>query len=230
MVISQTIKNSLCKKELIEILDLSEQGLGDDDVKELVELICKNEVTINYLNLYRNNITDEGASHLASLTTIKRINLCYNNIGDNGAKSLFRSKIYDIDLSDNALSNESVNFFLKHGQQTSLNVYQNGKIDGNKFEAIEVKLKQNLNLQKKSQSSYASISIFDNNTLSHSRLKQEPESIEVSIKGINTLLSKKDAESLVIDVLSLLLQSKEKNSFVEELQNILSGGNQLISK
>lgn len=83
-------------------LDLSNRGLADVDIVILVELLKIYDIKIRYLNLYCNNITDNGANMLANLENVRAINIAYNRIHDSGAKSLIENpNIKELDLSDN---------------------------------------------------------------------------------------------------------------------------------
>lgn len=216
-VIPKNIETTLNSQEHIEQLDLSERGIGNELVKELVALICKNQVTIDYLDLYRNNIDDEGAGYLASLITVKGINLCCNNIGDPGAKRLFQANTPDIDLSDNNLSDDSIHFFLKEGRQTALNVYRNRNISDFLLGEVEERLQLNIKkLQSSSQQNRFSSRFFNN---------KPPEPIEsdnigITIHDEEISLSLEDAQALIKHMIAALAKRKDVNQFLEELHNI----------
>ena len=65
--------------------------LGDADVRLLCETL-KNNTFVTSLDLRYNNITDEGAKHIAKLIeetpTLKEINLMCNDFGEDGAEAI----------------------------------------------------------------------------------------------------------------------------------------------
>lgn len=138
----------LSESKHINNLDLRDMGLYAQDMEELVELIQLNQVKIDFLNLYRNNINDEGAIILSRLTaeSIGRLNVGYCDLSDKGAIALIHSQLTKIDLSDNSLTDKSVNVFLQEGKQTYLIFYRNRRISEEKLLAAEEKVEQNKQL------------------------------------------------------------------------------------
>ncbi|HHU0114210.1 TPA: hypothetical protein ACT9LX_002924, partial [Legionella pneumophila] len=77
----------LFDKEKLE-LNLSNQKLNAQDIKELIVPFLNTNPEIKSLNLRNNNIGDEGAKALAANQSLSTLNLRANNIGDEGAKAL----------------------------------------------------------------------------------------------------------------------------------------------
>jgi Ran GTPase-activating protein (RanGAP) involved in mRNA processing and transport len=77
----------LFDKEKLE-LNLSNQKLTTQDIKELVVPFLNTHPEIKSLNLSYNNIGAEGAKALAANQSLSTLNLRANNIGDEGAKAL----------------------------------------------------------------------------------------------------------------------------------------------
>ncbi|KMP12601.1 hypothetical protein UR09_00810 [Candidatus Nitromaritima sp. SCGC AAA799-A02] len=74
-------------------LDLDDNRLGDEGVRELAE--CERLVNVQYLNLNKNGVTDEGLEALARskyLTRLKRLHLKGNPIEGPGILALFDSE------------------------------------------------------------------------------------------------------------------------------------------
>ena len=73
-------------------LDLGDNQLGDEGVRELAE--CELLTNVQYLNLSKNGLTDEGLILLSRskyLTKLKRLHLKNNNIEGLGVLALFDS-------------------------------------------------------------------------------------------------------------------------------------------
>lgn len=80
MPLPTNLEDLFKEKKFFEELDLSERGITDAEVEELVKLIKEFDVSIDSLNLYRNNISGSGAIALAELTSVREIILCFNNV------------------------------------------------------------------------------------------------------------------------------------------------------
>jgi len=81
------------RMEGVTWLDLDDNKLGDDGVKELAE--CALLVNIQYLNLNSNGVTDEGLrclAHSKYLSKLKRLHLKNNPIQGIGIFTLFNSE------------------------------------------------------------------------------------------------------------------------------------------
>ncbi len=77
-------------------LDLDDNALGDEGVKELAE--CPLLENVAYLNLNKNGITDQGLEYLAEskyLANLKRLHLKGNSIQGAGVLALFESQTLD---------------------------------------------------------------------------------------------------------------------------------------
>jgi hypothetical protein len=94
--IVKRIKN--CKGPL---LSLSNSGLFDSDIAELCPLIERNP-NIFKLDLEDNNISDESAKVLATLSRVKSLNLVKNDITNQGVITIIaNTNINELNLSTN---------------------------------------------------------------------------------------------------------------------------------
>ncbi len=110
-------------------IELDDQGIGDKQVKVLVEMLKRYPTKkIVYLSLYRNDIYPEGAKLLATLQNVQELQLGYNNVGDEGAKVLIASAIEKLDISDNAITDSCAEFIANNAQQTYLCLERNRKM------------------------------------------------------------------------------------------------------
>ena len=66
----------------------------EDDLKFLAT------IKVHTLDLFDNNIGDNGAKYLSQNKTIHTLYLLFNNIGENGAKYFLKAIIPDLHLSD----------------------------------------------------------------------------------------------------------------------------------
>jgi Leucine Rich Repeat (LRR) protein len=79
--------------EEINWLDLDDNDLGDEGVKDLAE--CRYLTNVQYLNLNKNGVGDEGVKSLAQskvLGKLKRLHLKDNPIQGEGVLALFNSE------------------------------------------------------------------------------------------------------------------------------------------
>lgn len=129
-------------------LDLSNQGLSDNDVERLVDLVKQYPgKDIRHLNLYCNDITDKGAKQLSSLENIVELDIGYNRIKNLGAKCLVQnSKIKGLSLSDNNITDDCVEFIIKTTKQVYLNL-ENNKIRQENLDKIKLEIKRNSMMQ-----------------------------------------------------------------------------------
>jgi len=63
----------------VGMLDLSNKGITDDDLKHIVELLG-NELSLKYLFLYNNQLTEIHPNTFKGLSSLVRLDLSYNKI------------------------------------------------------------------------------------------------------------------------------------------------------
>lgn len=111
----------------IEVLNLSNAGLLDSDIKTLVDLLRTRKYKVHMLELSYNNITSEGVSALAKLATVKEVNLSHNSVSSSKKLEALMSniKIRKLNLSDNNLSDNAAEIIINCSRQIEINVEGN---------------------------------------------------------------------------------------------------------
>lgn len=106
------------KSSTEEFFDLSGLKLDDKDVIQIAATLKKNTF-IKRLNLSYNNIGDEGAAVLASVSTLEELDFhnglsgyddYANHIGDVGAKALANSQLKKLNLIGNSIGDKGIAF------------------------------------------------------------------------------------------------------------------------
>lgn len=124
-IATNQLKGSPYLKE--DELNLSGLGLGDDDVKKIMEALKRND-DISELNLDNNNISDEGGKTIAEFLKnnfITGVSLKNNKIRDEGAKSIanalkYNNGLIDLALDYNKIGDEGAKAFLSVLQKNCL--------------------------------------------------------------------------------------------------------------
>lgn len=96
-------------------LNLSQQGLTDKDMPELVQFLLQHP-KIKILDLSLNNIGDDGIAYFADRNqNIKQVNFRGNNIGDNGvAVFAYKNQVVElVNFSSNLISDQGVTNFAR---------------------------------------------------------------------------------------------------------------------
>jgi Ran GTPase-activating protein (RanGAP) involved in mRNA processing and transport len=111
------------------VIDLSSQGLLDNDLEILIETLSQKTGSFT-LDLNRNNLTSKSAEYLAKLTNIHTLNLSYNNFTDKEEEeallALFKNpKIKVINLSENSLTDAVLPLIKDHSQQETISLHKN---------------------------------------------------------------------------------------------------------
>lgn len=212
------IDSRLNQKQILEELDLSDQGLNDEDMLLLAEKIKQNNVKITFLNLYRNNLMDDAMDSLLMIEGyIEEVNLCSNNITDVGAIKLVGSKIKEINLADNGLSDISVDALIKADARVDIIFVNNQKITESKL----AELQQVVDRRKKS----ATLSKFG-------LLKETPQPghspsvVQFSILDNIYTMSPDEAKNVLLDLASSILKqtnAREEKDVVLSLKRIIFG-------
>ena len=138
LLLGSTNTNSKCN---LSNLDLSFNGIVDEDVKQLVQALTCSDCKLSSLNLRCNNLGDEGLEHLVQALThkdckLRSLNLSDNEIRDTRVKHLIQAlthsdcKLDCLTLSKNGISDEDVKYLaeaLKHKdcKLSSLDLSQN---------------------------------------------------------------------------------------------------------
>lgn len=135
-------------KPEMSVLDLSEHGLADDDIKELMILLLQN-LYITNLDLNRNNITSKGIIHFEYLseTAITRVHFGQNRLDDECVNLLMRyfTSVTDLDISYNSFTNASAEILAAQSPQVFLNIVGN-QFDREHYLAIDDRIERNRQL------------------------------------------------------------------------------------
>lgn len=217
---------NLSKKKIAESesqymkeLDLSEMGLNPKDIIEIVELIKSKNVKIGSLNLYRNNIGNDGAIALSTLSkdSIDFLNVCFCGITDAGASELFRSEVSKLDISFNDLTDKSLDIFIKELKQTVLIFNGNTKISSLKLIEAEEKLEQIKKSNIKSLNTSA-LSFFLNENVEDNI----PSTLEISIGKQQWKITIEEAIKIVLSIIEKVLQKEEPFAriFIKQLEDV----------
>jgi Leucine-rich repeat (LRR) protein len=84
-------------------LDLSSLSLTEEDITPLAQALSTN-TCLTSLNVYNNQIRDEGAKALSTNTHLTSLNLEYNQIGDEGAQALStNTRLTSMNVRDNEI-------------------------------------------------------------------------------------------------------------------------------
>ena len=123
----------------ISFVNLSINNIGSLGCVEIVKLFDNTNCQLRGLNLFDNNIGDEGVKQLSNIlknSQLSSLNLGGNNIGDEGVKQLSNglknSQLSSLNLEENNIDGEGVkqlSNILKNSQLSSLNLFGNN-IDG----------------------------------------------------------------------------------------------------
>lgn len=151
----QNMKDILTKRIEIfskshsKILNLSNLGLGDEDLKNLADDLEEKKCIDNVesINLSRNSVTDETCKMLITFNKLKEINLASTHIGDSGIAILLdpkkNIKISKLDITDCYLSEKAGELLLKNITQfEQLNFSGNPKISEKTQQQIKLKLNE----------------------------------------------------------------------------------------
>ena len=113
-LILKSIHPKLANYSSLEVVDLTNQLIGDEKLVKLCDVLYRCPV-INLI-LTKNGLTDEGigkfATILRNFKRLKELNLSHNNISDEGIELMFSANYYPpllqiLHLSFNPLSNKS---------------------------------------------------------------------------------------------------------------------------
>ncbi len=148
------IANNLLKdnRALIK-LDLSNNIIGDEDVKLLFEVLINND-TMKKLILYNNNITNKGAYNIADFlsinSVIEKLPLYSNKIGNVGGEAILKALTYNKNiLSINLICNNisDHNIILSVNKITKENMSRKYKSKINSLIGEDVEYKNDKNSQ-----------------------------------------------------------------------------------
>lgn len=146
--------------EKIKILNLSERGITSEDLEKIYKFLSDVDMpNIEELNLYRNNISEDGVTHLTkflvSHPSIICLNLSYNEIGPVGAQMLAKhincdTSLKYIDISRNYVRDEGAIFLadaLEHNHTIkSMRFFDNSVEMGGKSAFVKM-LQKNVGLE-----------------------------------------------------------------------------------
>ena len=119
----------------ISLINLSRNNIGSLGCVEIVKLFDSTNCQLRGLNLWHNNITDEGVKQLSNVlanSQLSSLNLRANNITDEGVKQLSNvlanSQLSSLNLRENNITDEGVkqlSSVLANSQLSSLNLREN---------------------------------------------------------------------------------------------------------
>lgn len=133
-------------KNTNQMLNLSNAGIWDEHICELVELVNANPA-VTSLNLADNNISTAGATELVSLKYIKNLDVSRNNFDDDSAIILIKAPEFTgLDLSRNfGITDKTGQYILDQNvQHTTLSIRQTG-ISSKLYNKISEKIACNRN-------------------------------------------------------------------------------------
>ena len=127
MPISEALLNKIRTRPIESKLDLSGEGLCDEDLAALTDILaCIKELDLSY-----NDIGDHGAMTLAGIGTIEFLDLhnglrgydsYENHITATGAKALAETGLKKLNLSGNPIGNQGIEFLASNKTITELRV------------------------------------------------------------------------------------------------------------
>lgn len=97
-------------------VDLSNKGINDTEIKEIIDLINSNYRHIKDLNLAHNPITDIGAEDLVKLENVEKLDLTQTAINYKGVVNLLQSKIKNF-IFDNCDFSEDILPYIEKAQK-----------------------------------------------------------------------------------------------------------------
>lgn len=124
--------------------ELDEVKLTKEDIVELV-LLLKNSPHVTHLSLRRNNLTSGSLLAFEGMPlTVKYIDLSENDLDDEVADIILQvfSSVQELDVSSNALTNESAKKFSTSANQSYLKIVGN-TIDSEHQRLIHTRIQQN---------------------------------------------------------------------------------------
>jgi len=102
MPIPPKIKKMIAHNSSIGHLDLSGCELTDEDINEVVTIL--NTTGCQSLDISRNDITEEGAAVLATVSTLKKLNIANNYLDDAGLLCFIGTSITHLVANNNGIS------------------------------------------------------------------------------------------------------------------------------
>lgn len=139
MPIPESIKSHIrSSSSIISHIDLSNQGINNDDLSELQELLQGKQ--LGSIDLADNNITAAGCQILCLIQGLKKANLSGCHVGDEGINYLIKSNMDSLDLSGCGLTKNGAETLIKHLDKfKSLEVLKNPRIPENLLYQIRSK-------------------------------------------------------------------------------------------
>ncbi|CAF1415551.1 unnamed protein product [Rotaria sp. Silwood1] len=157
IIVQQAIINKQCKKLSLENNIITSQGAIT------IANSLNNNITLEALMLYHNNLSDLGVRHLSKVlstnnSNLKILGIGSNNITDNGIQYLAQmlkknQSLIVLGLVFNEITDQGVRLLtdvLTHGNQTLqvLHLSKNKSISNSSFESLNYMLKRNHSLRE----------------------------------------------------------------------------------
>ncbi|EFC49426.1 predicted protein [Naegleria gruberi] len=130
------VSNSLYLLKLIimnSIVNLKVSGNLFDSLDQLK--LIREMKQLTSLDIYYNQISDEGAKYISEMKQLTSLNISVNRISDEGAKFISEMKqLISLDIYNNEIGDEGAKFISEMKQLTSLNISDNEISDkGSKY-------------------------------------------------------------------------------------------------
>lgn len=140
------IKNLLQSDTTDIEINLANLGLFNEEVAEVVTLLAEFPNKKISLNLFCNNIRDEGAHSLSQLNNVHCIDLTYNNIHDDGLIAIIMNPSFKyVELDRCSVTDACVDKVLNNFKGFDLRVYHNTGISEDSIKKINCLCRDNYN-------------------------------------------------------------------------------------
>lgn len=153
--------------EKVEI-DLSNMGLFDENIEQIVLILAKYPRKEISLNLFGNNIRCKGAIFLSKLNNIYHIILTYNNIKNDGLIALVHNPSFKyIEMDDCVITDACLDIILQHYKGYDLRIYKNRNVSDDTIDKINQLTRHNYDIA------------YNNYDIAHNKPSQEKKEFDL---------------------------------------------------